>query len=124
MAVSEEEIDALFNEIQSEEKEKTASQEVEPDQVAESLRKTASQLRDAEDQDEMAIDGTVTVESGSPSKQALKEKLLLGIKNDQSDETYKRLRNELIETGPVGEEGDEIDKVAEALAEAIANGEL
>ncbi len=124
MAVSEEEIDALFNEIQSEEKEKTASQKVEPDQVAESLRKTASQLRDAEDQDEMAIDGTVTVESDSPSKQALKEKLLLGIKNDQSDKTYKKLRNELIETGPVEEEGDEIDKVAEALAEAIANGEL
>lgn len=139
--MKEEDIQKIFDEITSDnDLEKNASSnnqnEFNVDDLIGELEKTASELEgnkekianeeDVQKFKDKAVGKTIKLESEMPAKQKLKEIALLGLKNDQQDEKYIKLKKAL--SGK--EEGAKLKKasadelieyLSDQLAEQILN---
>lgn len=129
MAIDEQRIDEIFNEINSEEEiKKQSSEEIDVDDFVSELEKNASEInafikeaneKDVEKINEEGVKGKILVESDNESKQRLKEIALKGIKVNKSDESYAKLRKKLL-----GQHEDLVEDLSEKVANMILDGEI
>jgi septum formation inhibitor MinC len=127
--MDERKIDQLWQEIT--EKEKTASEDIDVEDFAAELEKNASEINEfieknanKEDVDkinEQGVGGKMLVESNDVSKQRLKEIAMNGLKNNQSTESYKKLRKKLLSQG---DNEEMVEELSDKLASIIIDGRI